>query len=955
VPADIWALAQGPGGYLWLGTGVGLYRFDGVRFARVRATEGGEFASNNITALDFAGDDVWLGYHAAGASRLRDGRVTHFGTDQGFPPGMVYGFAEDGDGRRWAATAAGLAVFAGERWQRVGDAWGYPARRAEWVLHDRTGRLWVSTGKVLVTLAPGARRFSSTGQAVGADAVLAEAPDGRLWLSDPLGGTRPMDGEANPALATVAAKRLLFARDGSLWGTDGGRGGVFRVARANDPRSPVEHFGRIEGLTADVAVPLAEDREGNVWVGTNLGLNRFRHRNVRVLDLVGGVAAGFALAAGNDGRVQVVADGRLVVTDGVSLSSAVDAPSRVLAAYAGPDGTLWLVSSGGLARRDGDRWTDIPLPGAQPSRSIDALVADDDGTLFAALQGDGVHALRDGRWTPVPALSSPPPKVMAADGRGGFWLGYPGSRVAHVDAGGRKVYGPAQGLDVGDITALHALADGVVAAGETGVALWRDGRFRSLGQGRDEAFGSVTGILRTDAGDFWFNGSQGVVQLAAAELARSVDDPGHRPQFRLFGQQDGLPGIALQAKPVSTAIAGDDGRLWFATNQGIAWIDPSQLTRNVVPPPVAIVSVSSGGSTFAATDGLRLPPLTTTLGIDYTATSLTDPDRVRFRTRLDGADTDWQAMDGRRAAYYANLGPGDYRFHVIAANNDGVWNDTGATLAFSIAPTFLQTPMFVVLCVASVLALLYVAYLLRLRQLGLHIRTRLTERHRERERIARELHDTLLQSIQGLVLRFQAASETIPPGAPARLAMEQALERADGVLAEGRDRVMDLRASSLLSDDLPGAFHGVARELAGDDDTVRFTLDVDGEAKPLDPIVLDELFRIGREALLNAYQHADAQQVGVALHHGYDEVCLRISDDGRGIDARVLDAGGRPGHWGLRGMRERADRIGATLRVWSRPGAGTEIELRMPAEAAYRPCLKASRRKWLAALFGRRG
>ncbi|MCB1571307.1 MAG: ATPase, partial [Xanthomonadales bacterium] len=243
-------------------------------------------------------------------------------------------------------------------------------------------------------------------------------------------------------------------------------------------------------------------------------------------------------------------------------------------------------------------------------------------------------------------------------------------------------------------------------------------------------------------------------------------------------------------------------------------------------------------------------------------------------------------------------------------------------------------------------------YLLRLRQLGMHIRNRLHERHMERERIARELHDTLLQSIQGLILRFQAAAATIPVDQPSRQAMESALERADEVIAEGRDRVLDLRASSAGDEDLAQAFSRVGEELQLAH-TAQFRVIIEGVAKPLDPIVRDELFRIGREALVNACQHAGAQNIEVRITHARSELRLSFGDDGRGIDPAVLEEGGRPGHWGLTGMRERAGRIEADLSVRSHPGAGTQVEVRMKASLAYRPCLEKSRWKWLRNLVGR--
>ena len=329
-----------------------------------------------------------------------------------------------------------------------------------------------------------------------------------------------------------------------------------------------------------------------------------------------------------------------------------------------------------------------------------------------------------------------------------------------------------------------------------------------------------------------------------------------------------------------------------------------------------------------------LPMHTTNVRIAYSAASLTIPERVRFRYRLSGLEREWQDVGDRREAIYTNLGPGNYSFHVIASNNDGVWNETGATLAFTIAPAFYQTQWFIALCVLLCLVILRLLYMIRIRQVSTQVRGRLEERLAERERIARELHDTLLQSVQGLVLRFRAAVIRLPQQEPARQALEQALDRADGVLAEGRDRVKDLRSSPGGDLDLPQAITALGEELAIEDGP-HFKATVEGSARALHPIVREELMFIAREALTNAFHHAAARQIEVEMSYGEDELRIRIRDDGKGIDTDVLRDGGKAGHWGLLGMRERAQKIRATLTIWSKAGAGTELDVRTPAHMAY--------------------
>jgi len=279
---------------------------------------------------------------------------------------------------------------------------------------------------------------------------------------------------------------------------------------------------------------------------------------------------------------------------------------------------------------------------------------------------------------------------------------------------------------------------------------------------------------------------------------------------------------------------------------------------------------------------------------------------------------------------------------VIAANNDGVWNNVGATLEFAIPPAFYQTKWFYALCALALIAALVFAYRVRVRQVAAHVRDRLEGQLAERERIARDLHDTLLQGMQGLIWRFQAASDRIPPGEPARQLLEQSLDRADKLLEESRDKVKDLRPMS-------GAVADLAQALAAEGEqltklhSAQFRVSVQGAPRDLHPIVREEGFLIGREALANAFNHSAAANIEAEVTYGEHALQIRIRDDGRGISETVLDAGGRPGHFGLLGMRERAKQLGANIEVWSKPGAGTEIDVRVPAEVAYRPSQAATR------------
>ncbi|MBT2744903.1 MULTISPECIES: triple tyrosine motif-containing protein [unclassified Lysobacter] len=632
----------------------------------------------------------------------------------------------------------------------------------------------------------------------------------------------------------------------------------------------------------------------------------------------------------------VSADGRLYgVRNGV-LETIADAGEDGIAGLAATDdGTVWLASAHHLLRWRNGRMAAVLPPENAGSAVVTLMASDGNHGVLAMHEGHGLFRHDGTQWhgIGIGALRALHATALLRARDGAVWIGYPANALTRWDGTARRDFSAHEGLNVGTVTALADSAAGLLVAGESGLALLHEGRFHPLRASRPELLHGITGIVETARGELWLNGVRGVVRIERDALRRALANRDEPLSLRLFDFDDGLPGVAQQAPISSSAELARDGRIWFATNQGLAVIDPHNLHSNPIAPPVTVRALAANRRQYGAIAGMRLPKGTSDLRIDYTALSLSMPERVQLRYRLSGVDRHWQDAGNRRQAFYTNLGPGDYRFQVIAANDSGVWNEQGATLGFSIEPRFTQTWWFSALCVLVGAGLLFALYLLRLRQIAEGVHVRLEERHQERERIARELHDTLLQGIQGLVLRFQAIANRLPQEDPTRTAMEQALDRADDVIAEGRDRVSDLRASMTTTPDLAEAFGRLGVELA-ESHPAGFQVLVEGRLPVIDPVVRDEIYWIGHEVLTNAFRHAKASSIEVEISAAKESLSFRFRDDGRGIGQNVAPGTTeKSGHWGLRGIRERAQGIGAELGLWSREAVGTEVELVVPMKA----------------------
>ncbi len=940
-PADIRALAQTRDGYLWLGTRLGLFRFDGIRFTRFEVRGGDSLPAGRISSLLAAHDgSLWIGWASGAVSRLRNGRATTFGEGQGLP--FTQGVAEASDGSIIAGTTKGLARFRHEIWEDVSRAWNFPDTEARLLYFDRSGTLWVLTEDRVVYLPAGQRRFVDPGERASA---FGEAPDGTIWVADIGRSAHPVrrSGERSPTTEVqVGATSVLFDRKGTLWVGSAGDG----LRRIADPERIAGHrvaefgpeaeaFTTHDGLSGDYVISGLEDREGNIWFVTARGLDRFREGAFTPVSVPHPDFARFVVAT-SDGALWTSARNSAellrITARGRTEWSLTGEPS-LFGLTEDEAGVLWIVGTTHF-RYKGAAFEPVRLPGSV--LPLAAFTIDHDGGHWLFQPDSGLYRLAHGVLTKFSAQPQPGYKFgvqLYTDRRGRVWLGQY-NRVSLYEGGTVRVFGPADGTPPGfPFTIRDDKAGNIWVGGDGGLSRLDNDRFRPVSS-TALPMRAVSGMAQDDNGDWWIATDAGVLRVAAAELNRAVADSAYRPRYRAFDLADGLPGKPSGIYPVPIMAHTADGRIWVVTNNGLAYVDPRRIPGNDRPPPVRIERVTIDRKELAPDDGLALAPGAHDLQIDYTALSLTIPERNQFRYLLEGRETAWHEAGTRRQAVYTDLPPKTYRFRVIASNNDGVWNETGAAWSFRVLPAWYQTLWFravVVLLIGAVGALLAVTV-----QRSRHRREQqaLTVRYEstlaERSRIAQELHDTLLQGFTGITLQLRGIQRVLGKRPEAGIAaLNDVLATADTSLRDARHMIWDLRAVELEGRELADALESAARSaLAGSG--VSLVFDARGNRSRLPHTVETTALRIGREAVLNALKHAAPRRVEVKLEYGPRFLTLEVVDDGRGIAPGTMETAASGGHWGVAGMRDRAQRAGGTLEISSEPGQGTRVSVSLP-------------------------
>ncbi len=865
---------------------------------------------------------------------------------------------------------------------------GYPAPAAQSLVVDREGTVWVATDgfdfglspdevrkNTILTLARDATHFSTTGDAVGMIGSMSVGSDGSVWIVDvtdqQVRRVDPARRSSEVIALDQAPAGLAFGIDGSVW-VGLFEGGLRRLPRIG-PNVRVERFSTRDQLSGSRVHAALRDREGNLWFGTSGGLDRFCENKVMAFSETEGLGPelSFGLASTPDGSVWLFSyatnaiyrffDGALrrLQLDRYSRSDS----TRSLAIHVNAKGHLWLGGSFKLARESQGTFTYLDVPDRVPQSSVEAVAEDNTGQLWVTMTSSSspVRQILRGRgakWTDVRANSSLPQyrcRVLHPDAAGRMWMGFENGEVVVFDGGASRLYSTTDGLPGGRVLTIVDDREARVWVGsQMGLSLLERDHFVTLTQDNGLLGSSISAIVEDDDGNFWLAGALGIMRVERSEMETALSSATYRIRGLIFDAADGLRGLPRQREPFPTATRAADGRLWFATSDGVAWIDPHHWPHNALPPPVQIEKVIADDREQDTSGRLSLPPRTRNVEIHFAALSLAAPERNRYRYKLEGYDPDWRTAVRARTATYTNLPPRNYRFRVIASNNDGVWNETGATLDFAIVPAFYQTRAFLVFCIAAVGGLAWAGFRWRMRRERSLLQLQFRERLAERTRIAEELHDTLLQGFLSASMQLHVAVEQLPAESPDKPRLQHVIDLMRRVIEEGRNAVRGLRPSDGRSDDLEEAFSRLREDLAPKQG-VDYRVIRQGLARPLETLIRDEVYRIGREAVVNAFQHSGANRIEVELDFGAKGLTIAVRDDGRGIDLQLLETG-REGHWGLVGMRDRAKRIGAQLKVWSGAGTGTEVELSVPGGIAFQTQSRRRPWGWLAWLYpGRAG
>ncbi|HEY6805412.1 MAG TPA: two-component regulator propeller domain-containing protein [Pyrinomonadaceae bacterium] len=927
---SVQVITQTNDGYLWIGTQEGLARFNSTGFVVFDKDNTPQFKSNDVRALlEDRNGALWIGT-SYGLLRFQSDVFTAFNAAEGLPDNSVTALVQTVDGIIWIGTANGLARYANNSLA----AFPGPNEDIQALLTDASGDLWIGRANGLTKVQRNSNVQSEPLKEISGHSVNAIVQDkaGRLLFGTDDGlfindqnGTRLIT--ASAGLPHEHINSLSPDREGCVWiGTSNG------LARLRFETSPVITVA--PGLSSNLILTSFEDREGSLWIGTEAGgLNQLRDKKFTTLTTRQGLASDLIKAVYQDrsgavwigtsgAGISVFKDGK--VTNYTTKEGLVS--NVVLSLYSDNSGAMWIGTPDGLNRFSNGKFEAFTVAEGLSSDQIRSIYVDREGTVWIGTR-NGLNRIKNGEFTIFTTKDGLANDFIGAifeDSNRTLWVG---TRAGLSEFKGGKFtnFTIKEGLSSDVITSLHEDYAHNIWIGTNGGGLNRmqNGRFTSYTTRNGLLDNVIYRILEDAQQNLWLSSPKGISKISVFELNDFADGKVHTLTSTAYGTSDGMLTRECSGGGYPAGWRDRDGKLWFSTIKGVAIIDPASTQFNKEPPPVSIEQILVDDRQLTDSGAVQLSPVTTRLEFYYTALSYVAPDKVRFRYRLEGFDPDWIDAGAKRSASYTNLRPGKYTFRVLAANNDGVWNEQGAAFQFYLRPHFYQTYWFYALLVLLLALLIWSIYQLRVRSLKSQFDAVLVER----TRIAREIHDNLAQELLGISVQLEVVARTMPPGA------EVAKNHLDRVrmlirhgIAEARRYVWDLRSQALDNSDLPTALKETAQRLTADSN-VEAQVQVGGMFRQLPREVEDNLLRIAQEAINNAVTHAHPEHVIVNLIFAINKVQLSVRDDGRGFEPT---SSAKNGHFGLVGMRERAERIGGKLNIVSSLDTGTEVVVDVP-------------------------
>jgi signal transduction histidine kinase/streptogramin lyase len=938
----VYAITQSADGYLWIAAEKGLVRFDGLAFRLLEPRGTTTSAGPTVLGVAAAADgSVWARLRGQALVRYHRGTFADILSSTGPPESVVSAMARGrGDTMLLATLARGALAVRDGRFDPVAPA----AALGSFVIamaeaRDRSFWLGTRDAGLLRVQGGNVQRITKGLPDLKVNCLFA-VDDGGLWVGTDKGVARwngiEMTRAGIPAaLHELPALAMIRDRTANLW-IAAGRSGLVRLT--SEGVATVDSDERSDRYVSAVF----EDRDGNLWIGTDRGIERWRDPVFAPYSGSGGLPSGGSgpIYVDPSGRVWFapVSGGLGWLRDGIVRTVSQAGLDRdIVYSIDGAADDVWVGRQrGGVTRlrtsAAGIQIERFTKADGLAEDSVYAVMYASDGAVWAGTLSGGATRIKNREfttYTKANGLASNSVSAIVEGSDGTIWFATPDGLSA-LSRGGWRSYTKRDGLPSNDVSTLSFDRGGHLWIGTAGgLALFKEGEIRAFAAGPSALHAPVLGLALDRNAFLWVNAADRVLRVNRDALlhARLHDD-----DVRQFGVADGLLGVE-SVKRHRTIVADSGGRIWLATRRGISVADPELAEGRAQPALTTIETMSADGAPMDVQRPISIPTSRRRIAFGYTGLSLAIPERVLYRYRLDGFDADWSEPVASRQVEYTNLGAGDYRFRVIASNSDGRWTGPEATLSFTVQPLFWQKGSFQALAVLLLALAGWGLYRLRMLQLARQLNVRFEERLTERTRIAQELHDTLLQGFVSASMQLHVAADRLPDDSPAKAPIGRVLDLMARVMDEGRNAVRGLRASSTAPKDLEQAFSGIQQELAPGAEAA-YRVIVEGRPRPLNPAVRDEVYRIGREGLVNAFRHAKATNVEIELEYRPKELRLFVRDDGRGIDPEAARSA-IDGHWGITGMRERAERIGGTLKIRSRSAAGTEVELRVPGRAAF--------------------